>query len=94
MASALGREGALPSLHTLNLSENDIGAAGASALASALGRDGVLPSLHTLNPCINDIGIEGVSALVAALGRDGALPLGDAEGGWEEERDVGGGEVS
>ena len=69
-------KGALPRLKKLNLSDNNIGDAGVTALASALGQ-GALPLLSSLNLFCNQIGDSGLSNFVTAVGSNanGTLPL-------------------
>ena len=61
-AEAVGK-GALASLDTLNLSDNEIGEAGMTAFADAVGK-GALPQLEILFIYGNRIGDDGISATV------------------------------
>src|SRR3989344_818552 len=60
----LGQLTALPHLHKLDLSRNDLGAEGARHLVPTLSQ---LTHLHSLNLCFNDIGAEGARHLASAL---------------------------
>ena len=64
--------GAVPSLRTLDLTDNTLGLAGAEALAAAFGR-GAMPKLVSLWLGVNPISNQGAAALAAPLRKLPAL---------------------